>query len=393
MVNSVVNSVIPAGSPCVADQTVLLDNIDSAGDDRYFKLVADYGDLGKKDSNIYKVEGAKFAQAGPNIFKIKWIHAQDFDLIKGEMELTTIQPGGSISEETVRSLDDSSSLQSPDGVDYTAYNINLPLSDNWYLWGRMYAIGVNNTNAANSFWVRIDNKTPFRLGNRKDRFGIWYYGGDGVKESGTQVPVNLGFMDRGDHVLYLYDREVIPQSPFMDLFVLSNDPEYVPTDADFCKVEFNDTQPDSDSDGTNDICDECPNDSNKVSPGQCGCGKEDFVDDNDGVAQCNDNCPGQDNPDQLDTDGDLLGDACDPCPLGKDVLPEPCGCDKPDIDSDTVLDCLDNCPTVANTDQLDVNNNGKGDVCDIKEECFIVNFDGSIPQATLDEILSRPVRD
>src|SRR5690606_34971475 len=36
--------------------------------------------------------------------------------------------------------------------------------------------------------------------------------------------------------------------------------------------------------------------------------------DRDGIANAGDNCPLVANPDQLDGDGDLEGDACDPCP-------------------------------------------------------------------------------
>jgi hypothetical protein len=51
---------------------------------------------------------------------------------------------------------------------------------------------------------------------------------------------------------------------------------------------------DSDSDGTPDQCDLCPNDVNKTSPGGCGCGAIDTPgdDDGDGVLNCVDNCQG-----------------------------------------------------------------------------------------------------
>ena len=72
----------------------------------------------------------------------------------------------------------------------------------------------------------------------------------------------------------------------------------------------------------------------------------DTDDDGDGVLDKNDNCPLTANADQLDTDGDGIGDICDT-----------------DDDGDGVEDSLDNCPLTANPDQADWNNNGVGDVC------------------------------
>ena len=69
--------------------------------------------------------------------------------------------------------------------------------------------------------------------------------------------------------------------------------------------------------------------------------------DGDGVLGTADNCPAVANASQLDTDGDGLGDACDP-----------------DDDDDTVGDSVDNCPLVPNTDQGDRDGDRVGDVCD-----------------------------
>lgn len=74
-------------------------------------------------------------------------------------------------------------------------------------------------------------------------------------------------------------------------------------------------------------------------------------DDGDGISNTADNCPLLSNPNQLNTDGDAQGDACDV-----------------DDDNDGVLDMADNCPTAANRDQLDTDGDGQGNACDSDDD-------------------------
>ena len=123
--------------------------------------------------------------------------------------------------------------------------------------------------------------------------------------------------------------------------------------------------------------------------------------DGDGILDANDNCVGITNADQIDTNGDGIGDACaglgcatsDACAAGSTCQNgvciasdcddgnvctadagdasvgcthtfDPMLCDaKLDTDLDGILDSADNCASVANPDQADANNDGTGDAC------------------------------
>ncbi len=166
--------------------------------------------------------------------------------------------------------------------------------------------------------------------------------------------------------------------------------------------EPDECQGDSDGDGVIDPCDACP-------------GEDDLLDsDGDLVADCLDNCPDIPNEDQLDSNGDGVGDACDAGepepPIDEDPeisdcnengtddiddvddgssadcnrndVPDECesdsdgdgvidGCDRcpgeddaVDRDDDSVPDCVDNCPEVANASQTDSDSDGVGDACE-----------------------------
>ena len=145
---------------------------------------------------------------------------------------------------------------------------------------------------------------------------------------------------------------------------------------DPCWTEFGSALPcatfiDTDNDGTCDANDGCPNDPNKIAPGDCGCGNPDTDTDNDGTADCIDECPNdpldfcgpctnvcytefgssESCATFIDSDSDGTCDAEDECPNDPNkILVGQCGCGNPetDTDNDGTADCNDNCPNDPN---------------------------------------------
>ena len=76
-------------------------------------------------------------------------------------------------------------------------------------------------------------------------------------------------------------------------------------------------------------------------------------DDNDTILDTPDNCPIVANTEQIDTDGDGIGDACDTLT---------------DSDGDGLADTADNCPAVANADQLNSDTDTLGNACDTDDD-------------------------
>ncbi len=156
-----------------------------------------------------------------------------------------------------------------------------------------------------------------------------------------------------------------------------SDMDSVCGNVDNCPNISNETQRDRDDDHIGDACDECVGDDMNDIDGDGICGDSDNcpsvnnIDQNDvdfdGIGdQCDDEtCDGQDNDGDGeidegfdDTDGDGDANCADDCPLDE----------QNDQDGDGHCADVDNCPTVPNPEQMDLNMNGIGDICE-GEEC------------------------
>ena len=173
-----------------------------------------------------------------------------------------------------------------------------------------------------------------------------------------------------------------------------SDLDGVPDANDNCPAVANPDQANFDGDSMGDACD--PDDDNDGlldvnEPASCTGnpqpsphpGRLDPDCDDDGVSDGNldpdgfgpivagpDNCVSVANTNQTNTDGDSMGDACDP-----------------DDDNDTVLDGADNCPLVANASQANYDGDSMGDACDpdADNDGFLNTAEAAISTNPLDE--------
>src|SRR6185295_19613546 len=163
---------------------------------------------------------------------------------------------------------------------------------------------------------------------------ITLFGADAIILGNTyssDFPVTLGAYDR----TYNGDTDLF----ITRISLADTDGDGILDGADNCPASPNANQLDSDGDGLGNACD---------------------VDqDNDGVANGTDNCPLVANGTQADGDGDGIGDACD-----SNLTDGPTG----DVDGDGVRNNVDNCRTVANANQLDTDSDGIGNACDADQD-------------------------
>ena len=162
--------------------------------------------------------------------------------------------------------------------------------------------------------------------------------------------------------------------PDVDGDGINNGPDNYP----YCYNPTQDPAPcaDTDGDGIINTADNCPtvSNSNQLNTDGDSMGNAcDPDDDNDGVNDGSDNCPLVANPSQANWNGNALGDACEDSD-GDGLMDAVDNCrglanpSQADGDGDGYGDTCDNCPTTSNANQLDTDSDFVGDACDTNDD-------------------------
>jgi len=222
-----------------------------------------------------------------------------------------------------------------------------------------------------SFSVGHASSTPYIATNLDDRLSI----------IPTPLPVysnpkgffNL-YTDLGDKLVGFqggYRNVENKMFGYVGMMLLDSDSDGVPDIDDNCPITSNLDQLDTNLDGYGDACQDSDGDTvldfNLITMQYDNCplvaNALQLDDDNDTVGSACDNCPMTTNLSQLDTDSDGIGDACDQ-----------------DLDNDLVFNDIDNCLFIANSDQADLDGDSLGDVCDndIDADGIANSIDGTL---------------
>jgi cysteine-rich repeat protein len=169
-----------------------------------------------------------------------WIPAATYPatLFLGDMTAGVQYTDGSDEDPSADSLvpllvyaDTSSDSYDSGSGDETVYTVSVEAAGAYYLWGRLYYPGTDQT--ANSFFVRIDDGEAVSFGNNTDAYQEWHWDGDGDVTTGAGRPLALGQLAAGTHRIAIEKREAGgTESPRLDMLFLTNDAAAVPTDLD-----------------------------------------------------------------------------------------------------------------------------------------------------------------
>ena len=190
------------------------------------------------------------------------------------------------------------------------------------------------------------------------------------------------------------DQLDINQNTVGDVCEFDKDSDGIADEIDNCRAATNPEQADDDKDGIGNVCDNCklynPNQFDTDTNGiwdVCDTAKnflEENDDDNDWILNSEDNCKKIANSDQADNDNDGAWDVCDNCKsfqnfnqidLNKNGIGDICE----DSDNDGVDSITDNCPSITNPDQADSDNDGIGNVCEDDDGDSILFINDNCP--------------